>query len=56
MLHCYLEKVLIIIPLQDVTGSSIIRALKTSVQNLGLPLLPHIYVKAGTTLLVREIG
>ncbi|THU73501.1 hypothetical protein C4D60_Mb04t23540 [Musa balbisiana] len=39
------------VDIEDVTGSSIIRALKTSVQNLGLPLLPHIYVKAGTTLL-----
>ncbi|KAJ8512417.1 hypothetical protein OPV22_002851 [Ensete ventricosum] len=39
------------VDIEDVTVSSIIRAMTTSVQNLGLPLLPHIYVKAGTTLL-----
>ncbi|WOL05836.1 hypothetical protein Cni_G14567 [Canna indica] len=36
---------------EDVTGPSIIKALSIFIQSLGLPLLPHAYIKAGATLL-----
>ncbi|XP_042403374.1 uncharacterized protein LOC121992843 isoform X1 [Zingiber officinale] len=39
---------------EGVTGSFIIKELTNFIQNLGLLLLPHVYVKAGATLLVRK--